>query len=105
MAAVNDNVSNDVRSAIEGVLHESLAAYGYRKATVRADVDHDGDPVLRVTAHFDLVPEPIETSITFEIIGKVREALAEIGETRFPHVRYDFHDDQRILSTRKRRRA
>jgi len=29
----------------------------------------------------------------------VRRALWAIGERRFPHLRYDFHDDQRILGT------
>jgi len=29
----------------------------------------------------------------------VRSALWAIGERRYPHLRYDFHDDQRMLGT------
>ena len=29
----------------------------------------------------------------------VRRALWKLGERRFPHLRYDFHDDQRVLGT------
>lgn len=29
----------------------------------------------------------------------LRRALWAIGERRYPHLRYDFHEDQRILGT------
>jgi hypothetical protein len=36
----------------------------------------------------------------------LRDGLEEIGDSRFPHVSYDFHDDQVIVEKkRKRQRA
>ena len=105
MARTRDEVGKKVRDVIDRVLREKLGRHGFRAATVRAGPDHDGNPVLFVVAHFDLVPEPIDLAITFDNIGAVRVALDEIGEDRFPHINYDFHDDQTLAPRKKRKRA
>ena len=105
MATVRDEVGKKVRGTIERVLRERLGPFGFREATVRAGPDHDGDPVLFVVAHFDLVPEPIDVGITVGVTSAVRDALDEIGETRFPHINYDLHDDQTLAEKKKRKRA
>jgi hypothetical protein len=69
-------VSAEVEQTIRDVLEELLSSQGLEGALVYPGLDHDGDPVLFV-----------------------RRALWAIGERRFPHLRYDFHDDQRILGT------
>ena len=50
------------------------------------------------------MPEPIDVGITVGIIDALRDALDEIGENRFPHVNYDFHDDQ-VIATKKKKRV
>ena len=103
MAVVRDDVGKAVRETIDRVLREKLGPSGFRDGDVRAGTDHDGDPMLFVVAHFDLVREPIDPAITFDIIRVLGDALGEIGETRFPLVRYDFHDDQVMLEKKRKR--
>lgn len=93
-----------VEETIRRVLRERLEPHGLRDVTVEARPDNDGDPALYVTAHFDLVDREIDPAITFGITRSLREALAEIGEHRFPYTTYDFHDDQKV-TPRKRKRA
>ena len=58
-----------VEKTIRDVLKELLSSQGLEGVLVNPGLDHDGD------------------------------ALWKMGERRFPHLRYDFHDDQRILGT------
>ena len=104
MATVRDEVGKKVRDAIERVLRERLGHQLFREAEVRAGTDHDGEPVLFIVAHFDLVPEPIDPAFTVGITVAVSDALDEIGETRFPHITYDLHDDQ-VFAKKTRKRA
>ena len=105
MAKTRDEVGDKVREAITRTLREKLGLHGFRDATVTAGPDHDGDPVLFVVAHFDLVPLPFDPAITVGVTTAVRDALYEIGEDRFPHTRYEIPDDQPILEKKPRRRA
>ena len=93
-----------VRDAIERVLRERLGQHGFRGASVYAGPDHDGDPVLFVIARFDLVPEPLDPAMTVGVTVAVRDALDEVDEARFPHISYDFHDEQ-VFAKKKRKRA
>ena len=106
MAIRKDAIDDKTRAVIISVLRQKLERSGFRTASVRAGGDHDGDPVLFIEAHFDLVADPIDPAITSGITAALCTALEEVGETRFPHIRYDFHDDQVIVERkRKRKRA
>ena len=104
MSKVRDEVGKKVRDAIERVLRERLGRQGFREVAVRAGADHDGDPALFIVAHFDLAPQPIDPAFTVGITVAVSDALDEIGETRFPHITYDLHDDQ-VFAKKTRKRA
>ena len=105
MASKREHIDMKVRDAIERVLRQRMKRHGYRSADIRADVDHDGDPVLRIDVHYDLMPDPLDPTATVGLLSALRDALDEIGETRFPHVRHEFADTQAIASSRKRKRA
>ena len=106
MLTTKYKVSKEVDDVIQRVLRERLGPHGLREAAVTAEFDHAGDPALFIQTRFDLVPGPIDTAITFGITSALRDALDEIDETRFPYVRYDFHDDQTFVEKgRKRKRA
>lgn len=62
-------------------------------------LDHDGDPVLFVEIQFRHVEPGIDLNALSQSTLAVRRALWAIGERRYPHLRYDFHDDQRMLGT------
>jgi hypothetical protein len=41
----------------------------------------------------------VDPKVLIQSTPAVRRALWKLGERRFPHLRYDFHDDQRVLGT------
>jgi hypothetical protein len=92
-------VSAEVEQTIRDVLEELLSSQGLEGALVYPGLDHDGDPVLFVQLKFRLVEPGIDPELLSQSTLSVRRALWAIGERRFPHLRYDFHDDQRILGT------
>ncbi len=62
-------------------------------------LDHDGDPVLFVHLKFRLVEHSINPRLLSDSAISLRRALWAIGERRYPHLRYGFHNYQRILGT------
>ena len=81
----------------------------FETGTIEVDYPHilyweqcgnpDGDPVLFVHLKFRLVESGINPRLLSDSAISLRRALWAMGERRFPHLRYDFHDDQRILGT------
>ena len=92
-------VSTEVEHTIINFLNKLLSSQGLDGVGVSPGLDHDGDPVLFVHLKFRLVEPGIDTSLLSNSAISLRRALWEMGERRFPHLRYDFHDDQRILGT------
>ena len=92
-------VSAEAEQTIRSVLEEHLSSQGLEGVQVNAGLDHDGDPVLFVHLKFRLVKPGIDPRLLSDSAISLRRALWAIGERRYPHLRYDFHDDQRILGT------
>lgn len=92
-------VSAEVEQTIRSVLEQHLSSQGLEGVQVNPGLDHDGDPVLFVHLKFRLVEPGIDLNTLSQSTLAVRSALWAIGERRYPHLRYDFHDDQRMLGT------
>jgi len=92
-------VSADVEQTIRSVLEEHLSSQGLEGVLLNPGLDHDGDPVLFMHLKFRLVEPGINPRLLSDCAITLRRALWEMMERRFPHLRYDFHDDQRILGT------
>ena len=92
-------VSAEVEQTIRDELEELLSSQGLEGVLVNPGLDHDGDPVLFVHLKFRLVEPGIDPNLLSQSTICVRRALWKIGERRFPHLRYDFHEDQKILGT------
>ena len=92
-------VTTEVEQTIRDVLEGLLSSQGLEGVLVNPGLDHDGDPVLFVHLKFRLVEPGIEPKLLSDSAISLRRALWAIGERRYPHLRYDFHDDQRILGT------
>jgi len=92
-------VSAEVEQTIRSVLEQHLSSQGLEGVQVNPGLDHDGDPVLFVHVKFRYVEPGIDPSRLSDSAITVRRALWKLGERRFPHLRYDSHDDQRILGT------
>jgi hypothetical protein len=92
-------VSAEVGQTIHSVLKGLLSSQGLEGVLVNPGLDHDGDPVLFVHLKFRLVEPGINPRLLRDSAITLRRALWKMGERRFPHLRYDFHDDQHILGT------
>ncbi|MCP9941930.1 hypothetical protein KBY70_05955 [Cyanobium sp. ATX 6E8] len=92
-------VAAEVEQTIRDVLEGHLTSQGLEGVLVNPGLDHDGDPVLFVHLKFRLVEPGIDLNTLSQSTLAVRRALWAIGERRFPHLRYDFHDDQRMIGT------
>jgi len=97
-----------VREAIDQILRENLARFGFTGAKIEAREDHDGDPAIFVDAQYDLTDEPVDSAVTLDTLSKLRERLVALGEQRFPYLRHHFAEGQPMLGniarkTRRRR--
>jgi hypothetical protein len=92
-------VSPAVEQAIHNAVEPLLRDQGLESLQVMPGLDHDGDPVLYVDLQFALVEPGVDPNVLSQSTPAVRRALWAIGERRYPHLRYDFHDDQRLIDT------
>lgn len=74
----------DVQTTIEDVVRKRLSDAMIDDVIVWEDVDHYGDDILRVRVIFDSRKSRLDPQKTLGMVRLVREALAEIGEERFP---------------------
>jgi hypothetical protein len=95
------SVRSEIIDLIRQTVRESTLAYGFRDVTVRAGEDHDGDPVLFVESAYDLTDEPIDTKVTAALTTRLRDKLWAAGETRFPHLRHKFDENQKVKPRRR----
>lgn len=92
-------ISAEVEQTIRSVLEEHLTSQGLEGVLLNLGLNHDGDPVLFVQPKFRLVEPAINPRLLSNCAVTLRRALWRMVERRFPHLRYDFHDDQGILGT------
>lgn len=91
---VTPGVEAAIRDAVEPILRNQ----GLKGIKVIPGLDHDGDPVLYVEMKFQLVEPGVDPKVLIHCGPAVRRALWAVGERRFPHLRYDFHEHQQVLS-------
>lgn len=90
-------INEDVAAAIEEIVRREMGPFGLREVTIKPGEDHDGDPVLWVETSYTLDGQPIEPDVVAGLVSKLRERLWALGETRFPHVRHRFLDEQKVV--------
>jgi hypothetical protein len=95
MSRKTEKVAPDVVEAIDTVIRARMARWGYTHAEVRPGLDHGGDPVIFVDAHYELREEPLVPGVTYGLVTEVRDAIEALGEGRFPHIRHQFHELQK----------
>ena len=89
-------VDGKIVALIRVTVSESMQAFGLRNLSVRAGEDHDGDPALFIEVNYDLTDTPIDTAVTAVLTTKLRDKLWAVGETRFPHIRHRFSEEQKV---------
>lgn len=88
---------NEVVDTIEEVVRAEMDRFGLDRVTVTPGEDHDGDPILLIEAHYRLSDQPVEPKVMAGLATKLRDRLWSLGETRFPHVRHHFAEQQKVV--------
>ena len=96
-------IEKSIVEIIEETVRESMEPFGLRAVDVRAGEDHGGDPVIFVEAQYNLSERPVDLDVTAKLVSILRGRLWDRGETRFPHIRHKFNEQQEV--SRRPRRA
>lgn len=96
VAAKKKQLPPNIEKAIRRVLASRLKKFGFEDAEIAAGVDHDGDPVIFIDAHYRLTDEPVDPDATLATLMELRRKLIHDGEDRFPHLRHHFDAKQKV---------
>lgn len=92
----NRPVAEEIKQVVRTVLADRLGSMGLREVEVQAGHDHDGDEVLLVDGYFDFTDKALDPTCFYALTTVLREVLEQHGESRFPHIRYHFHERQKV---------
>lgn len=85
---------NEIRQVANEVLHETLGPHGFESADIRPAPDYDGEPSLYGTAHFKSQAGITSGEASMLALSSLLRRLLDLGEERFPYIRYDYPDDE-----------
>ena len=94
---VPEKIDEAVVRKIDDVIRARMERWGCETVRVKPDLDHDGDPIIRVDVDYRLMEEPLDSGATFDLLTEVWFAIEKLGEHRFPHVRHHFHERQTTM--------
>jgi hypothetical protein len=77
-------VKADVEKAIWSAVKDRFPGREIESIRVREDLDHDGDPILRVDLIVRERKKVLDPKRTGSLTGLIRARLSEIGITSFP---------------------
>ena len=80
VGSMSDKLTNVVREVVE----RQLAPATILSVSVDDDIDHDGDPVLRVVVVFESEGSDLDPNRVLGLVRHLREPLKELQELRFP---------------------
>lgn len=95
-----DSVSPAVLGLIEAALKKRLANQSLRSVDVTPITDSESDSALSIDVQFDLIEPSLDAERFQFLTTDLRNALEEIGERRFPHLRYHFDERQKVSGWR-----
>lgn len=88
---------NEIRNVANEVLREALGPHGFEHADVHPAANHDGEPSLFVTAHFRPRAGVTDGAASTRALSSLRLRLLDLGEDRFPYIRYEYPDDEVLI--------
>ena len=96
----NGSLSPTVLGLIESTLKKRLANQALRLVDVTPIIDSEGESALSIDVQFDLIEPSLDAELFQFLTTDLRNALEEIGERRFPHLRYHFDERQKVSGWR-----
>lgn len=85
--------AHEVEEIVRGPLVDQLASVNIVSLSVREDVDHDGDPILRIRVTFKDDGKRLQASKVKGLIRHLRTALAGENEERFPVLSFQVENE------------
>jgi hypothetical protein len=90
-------VRDNLKMAIDAAVREAMPNLAVRTVEVFAGEDYDGDPALFVEISHDFTRNPVDPKALSALVEKLRTALGEFGEFRFPLIRHHFAENQKVV--------
>lgn len=87
---------DEVVNAIHEIVEAEIGRYSLERINIEVANDHDGEQALWIATHHRPSNEPVQMAALARVASRIRQRLLELGEERFPYVRYQFADDQRV---------
>ena len=75
------------------IIRKALDPYGLEEVTFAADVDHDGDPVIRASLRYKPTASNFPVENIVRAVNDVMEQMSSRGDERFVHLRHLFADE------------
>lgn len=75
-----DNILNEIRAVVE----DQLSPAAVHDIHLERDVDHDGDPILRVTIVVEVPDQGLDPARVRGLIRHLREPLGDFSDVGFP---------------------
>ena len=91
-------LKEEVVTAIREIVEQDMRRFGLKSVKVEVANDHDGEPAIWIATHYGKDGAPVEMRALAELGSKIRERLLDLGEDRFPHLRYQFPENHKIAS-------
>ncbi|WP_375409462.1 hypothetical protein [uncultured Methylobacterium sp.] len=87
----------EIEAITQDVLRAKLGKAGFEDAEVTTGLDHDGDASLFVTVRFKAKSGVTDGAASSEAHAALRRRLLDLGEDRFPYLRYRYPDDEVLI--------
>jgi len=83
----------EIRFIADDVLHATLGPSGFERSEAREDLDSDGVQALFITPRFKHGVGATDGKAALAALTRLRAALQQRGEERFPYLRFDYPDE------------
>lgn len=78
---------NEVKPVIDRTIRSHMDGFGVVDVEVEESEGYDGDPILRIGVVIDRLRQ-LDGRMVNSMVGVLRDALAPLGEERFPLVSF-----------------
>jgi hypothetical protein len=89
-------IDRNIIRLIEATIKDRMRPFEPNGLEIWAGEDHDGDPVIFIDVRYGLRDEAVNAQTTAALPSFLRDLLWQAGERRFPHIRHQFDEKQKL---------